>query len=213
MTATFLLDRTARELRDADGRCFDTSTRTWTATPSGAPGDAVETIDAVAAVAWLQRESRHPLRLPIAVIGAPGAATAQFVAAMQVGELLGGCGLVTICAGDHGLAQALCDGVKRVGGVTIGVLPGADPAAANAFVSVILATGIGDACNALIVQTAFCLIAVGDSPAGMAQARAAGKLVVGLAGAAPGPAVVHAADARAAVEVVALAVLGVTPGP
>jgi uncharacterized protein (TIGR00725 family) len=211
MNATFLLDRTARELRDANGRCFDTATRTWTAMPSGAPGDAVETIDAVGAVAWLQHESRHPLRLPIAVIGPLDATTAQFVAAMQVGELLADCGLVTICAGGRGLAQALCDGVKRVGGVSIGLLPGADPAAANAFVSVILATGIGEACDALIVQTAFCLIAVGDHPAGMAQARGAGKLVIGLAGAAPGPAVIHAADARAAVEVVALAVLGQMP--
>jgi uncharacterized protein (TIGR00725 family) len=212
MNATFLLDRTARELRDADGRCFDTSNRGWAAKPSGMPGDAVETIDAVAAVAWLQRESQHPLRLPIAVIGPPAATTAQFVAAMQVGELLADCGLATICAGGHGLAQALCDGVKRVGGVTIGVLPGVDPAAANGFVSVILATGIGETCDALIVQTAFCVIAVGDSPAGVAHARAAGKLVVVLAGEAPGHAVVHAADARAAVEAVALAVLGLTPG-
>lgn len=209
MNATFLLDRTARELRDVNGRCFDTLTRTWTAMPSGEAGDTVETIDAVAAVAWLQHESRHPLRLPIAVIGAPDATTAQFVAAMQVGELLADCGLVAICEGGHGLAQALCDGVKRVGGVAIGVLPGADPAAANSFVSVILATGIGEACQALIVQSAFGLIAIGDDPAGMAQARAAGKLVVGLAGAAPGPGDVRAADARAAVEAVALAVLGV----
>lgn len=47
MNATFLLDRTARELRDPDGRCFDTSTRTWTAVPSGAP-DARAAVEAVA---------------------------------------------------------------------------------------------------------------------------------------------------------------------
>lgn len=212
MNATFLLDRTAREICDANGRCFDPLTRAWTAMPSGARGDAVETIDAVAAVAWLQHESRHPLRLPIAVIGAREATTAHFVAAMQVGELLADCGLVAMCEGGNGLAQALCDGVKRVGGVSIGVLPGADPAAANGFVSLILATGIGEACHALIVQAAFCLIAIGDHPAGIARAHAAGKLVVGLEGAAPGHAGIRAADARAAVEAVALAVLGVTPG-
>lgn len=212
MNTTFLLDRTARELRDVDGRCFDTMTRTWTAKPSGERGDAVETIDAVAAVAWLQQESRHPLRLPIAVVGARSATPAQFVAAMQVGELLADCGLVAMCEGGHGLPQALCDGVKRVGGVSIGVLPGADPAAANAFVTVVLATGVGAAFHALIVQAAFCLIAIGDNPAEIAQARAAGKLVVGLEGAASDQGVVHAADARAAVEIVALAVLGAKSG-
>jgi uncharacterized protein (TIGR00725 family) len=212
MNPTFLLDRTARELRDVDGRCFDAMTRTWTAKPSGEPGDAVETIDAVAAVAWLQHESRHPLRLPIAVVGARNATPAQFAAAMQVGELLADSGLVAICEGGNGLAQALCDGVKRVGGVSIGVLPDADPAAANPFVSVILATGIGAACHTMIVQAAYCLIAIGDNPAGIAQARAAGKLVVGLEGAAADRGVVHVADARAAVDVVALALLGVNPG-
>jgi len=210
MTATFLLDRTARELHDASGRCFDTLTRTWTGTPSGERGDAVEIIDALAAVAWLQRESRHPLRLPIGVIGPTEATPAQFVVAMQVGELLAGCGLVVICGGGHGVAQALCDGVKRVGGMAIGVLPGAEPAAANAFVSVILATGIGEACHALMASAAYCVVAIGDTPSGIALARQSGKMVVVLERTAQNDGVVRAADARAAVETVAMAVLGMT---
>ncbi len=213
MNTAFLLDRTARELRDASGRCFDTSKRAWTAAPTGERGDVVETIDAVAAVAWLQRESRHPLRLPIGVTGPRDATRAQLLAAMQVGELLADCGLVVICDGGHGVAQALCDGVRRVGGVSIGLLPDADAMAANSFVSMILATGLGAACDALLARAAFCVIAIGEIPSVIAPASPPGKLVVGLECATQHDGVVHASDARAAVELVALAVLGTPPGP
>lgn len=214
MNATFDLDRTAHELRDVQGRCFDTLTRNWTAAPSGEPGDNVETVDAIAAVAWLQRESRHPLRVPIGVIGPREATTAQLKAAMQVGELLADCGFVVICGGRQGVMQAVCEGVKRVGGTSIGLLPEGEPSPANPFVSVILATGIGEARNALIARAAFCLIAIGDSFGTLSEValgRQFGKLVVGLAGAAQLDGVIHVVDARAAVERVALSVLGMTP--
>lgn len=214
MSATFELDRTARELRDATGRCFDTLTRGWTAVPSGKPGDSVETVDVISAVTWLQQQSRHPFRVPIGVIGPREATTGQLKVATQVGELLAHCGLVVICGGRQGVMQAVCEGVQRVGGMSIGLLPDTEPSPANPFVSVILATGIGEARNALIARAAFCLIAIGDSfgtLSEVAMGRQFGKLVVGLAGAAQVDGVVHVADARAAVECVALSVLGMTP--
>ena len=214
MNATFKLDRTARELCDATGRCFDTLTRGWTAAPSGEPGDNVETVDVIAAVTWLQHESRHPLRVPIGVIGPREATTAQLKAAMQVGELLADCGFVVICGGRQGVMQAVCEGVKRVGGMSIGLLPDTEPSPANPFVSVVLATGIGEARKARIARAAFCLIAIGDSFGTLSEValgRQFGKLVIGLEGAAQLDGVIHAADAPAAVERVALAVLGLTP--
>jgi hypothetical protein len=106
----------------------------------------------------------------------------------------------------------LCDGVKRVGGVSIGVLPEAEATSANSLVSMVLATGLGEACNALLARAAFCLIAIGEIPTALAPAHPPGKLVVGLESATRHDGVVHASDARAAVELVALAVLGMSPG-
>jgi len=60
--------------------------------------------------------------------------------------------------------QAVCEGVARVGGLSICLLPDTDASQANPFVSVPLATGIGEARNALIARASFCLIAIGDSP-------------------------------------------------
>jgi uncharacterized protein (TIGR00725 family) len=214
MNATFELDRPARELRDGRGCRFDPLTRNWTADQSGPRSHVVERVDALTAVAWLQRESQHPLRVPIGVIGPRDATTRQLNAALEVGELLAHCGLVVICGGREGVMQAVCEGVKRRGGMSIGLLPDTEPAPANTFVSVILATGIGEARNALIARAAFSLIAIGDSYGTLSEValgRQFGKLVVGLEGAARLEGVEHVTHARTAIERVALAVLGVGP--
>jgi uncharacterized protein (TIGR00725 family) len=108
--------------------------------------------------------------------------------------------------------QAVCEGVTRVGGLSIGLLPEIDPTAANPFVGVPIATGIGEARNALIARAAFCLIAIGDSFGTLSEValgRHFGKLVVGLEGAADLEGVRHAADATEAVQMAAEAILAV----
>ena len=57
--------------------------------------------------------------------------------------------------------EAACRGARESGGTTIGILPGADRAAANPFVDVAIATGLGEARNALVVRSADALVAVG----------------------------------------------------
>jgi uncharacterized protein (TIGR00725 family) len=200
-------------LIDAAGRCFDPVARSWgkSAKPSDLePGEA---LDAIAAVAWLQRESGNPLRVPVGVIGPRRATTQQLAAALQVGELLGDCRLTVICGGRDGIMQAVCEGVARVGGLSIGLLPDAEPAGANRFVGVPIATGIGEARNALIARAAFCLIAIGDSFGTLSEValgRQFGKLVIGLEGAASLEGVRHATDAREAVQMAAEAILAVS---
>src|SRR5437762_3849854 len=209
MSATFRLDRTRAALFDAAGRCFDPAQRRWLGvTP--VVSDRVEVLDALAAVTWLQRESGAWLRVPIGVIGPSEATTAQLSAALQVGELLGDCRLTVICGGRQGVMQAVCEGVARVGGLALGLLPDADPSNANPFVGVAIATGIGEARNALIARASFCLIAIGDSFGTLSEvalARQFGKRVIGLHGAAQVDGVEHVAGAQEAVERVAEAVL------
>ena len=211
MNVTFDLDRHAHEIYDSEGHRFDALTRTWTFVRSAEKGDACEKVDLLGAAAWLQKDSEHPLRVPIGVIGPREATPAQLTAALRVGELLADCGFVVICGGRQGVMQSVCEGVKRVGGVSIGLLPDADSAHANSFVTVALATGIGEARNALIARASYCLIAIGDSFGTMSEValgRQFGKLVVGLEGAAQVAGVQHVATAQAAVENVAAAVLG-----
>jgi len=213
MTATFALDRKTNTLFDEDGRRFDPESRTWlAASRQRADADSAEMLDAIAAVGWLQRESGNPLREPVGVIGPREATERQLAAALKVGELLGDCGLTVLCGGRHGVMQAVCEGVARVGGLSIGLLPEADASQANPFVSVALATGIGEARNALIARASFCLIAIGSSLGTLSEValgRQFGKTVIGADGAADVDGVVHVTSAKGAVERVAGAILGV----
>ena len=212
MSSNFRLDRARDTLLDSTGRRFDPATRRWGSDVTTSRSDALEEVDAIAAVTWLQRGSGHPLRVPIGVIGPREASDAQLAAALAVGELLGDCRLTVICGGRQGVMQAVCEGVARVGGWSVGLLPEADPAAVNPFVSVAIATGIGEARNALIARASFCLIAIGASFGTLSEValgRHFGKVVIGLEGAAEVEGVQHVDTAREAVAMAAEAILGV----
>jgi hypothetical protein len=211
MSAVFRLDRAANALFDASGRRFDPALRQWLAADGSARAGTLEAVDAIAAVTWLQRESDYPLREPIGVIGPREATAAQLASALKVGELLGDCRLTVLCGGRQGVMQAVCEGVARVGGLSIGLLPETDPSQANPFVGVVIATGIGEARNALIARASFCLIAIGDSLGTLSEValgRQFGKTVIGLEAAAKVDGVEHVAGATDAVKCVAGAILG-----
>jgi len=212
MSAIYRLDRAGGRLCAAAGGGFDPPTRRWL-TATTVASDELETIDAIGAVTWLQRESGQWLRVPIGVIGPREATPEQLAVALEVGELLGDCRLTVICGGRQGVMQGVCEGVARVGGLAIGLLPETDPSQANPFVGVAIATGIGEARNALIARASFCLIAIGDSFGTLSEvalARQFGKLVIGLEGAADVEGVQHVDSAREAVTRVAEAILAMT---
>jgi uncharacterized protein (TIGR00725 family) len=57
--------------------------------------------------------------------------------------------------------EAACKGAKEGGGLTIGILPGSERDAANPYVDIALATGLGELRNGLIVRFSDAVIAVG----------------------------------------------------
>jgi hypothetical protein len=214
MTTQFKLDAVRETLSDASGRRFDPVTRSWLPGERGAPVASGTRVDAIGAATWLQRESSHPLRIPVGVIGPREASGAQLKAALEVGELLSECGFIVVCGGRQGVMQAVCEGVARNGGTSIGLLPESDPSQANHYVTVALATGIGEARNALIARAALCLVAIGDSFGTLSEValgRHFGKRVFGLEGAARVAGVEHVADPREAVTRVAETALGISP--
>jgi hypothetical protein len=122
-------------------------------------------------------------RPAIAVIGGAGASQAEYAAAERVGQLLAERGAVVVCGGGGGVMEAACRGAAQRGGLTVGILPGADDGAANAFLTVALPTGLGQARNALVVLAGQAVIAIGGGPGTLSEiglALKAGRKVIGL---------------------------------
>ena len=119
----------------------------------------------------------------IAVIGGSDPAPQALEQAEAVGRGLAERGHTVICGGLGGVMEAACRGAREAGGHTIGVLPGADPAAANAYVEFPIATNMGVARNAVIVLTAAAAIAIDGSYGTLSEIAIAlnlGRPVVGL---------------------------------
>jgi uncharacterized protein (TIGR00725 family) len=99
----------------------------------------------------------------VAVVG-PGEATEQQAEiARRVGGLLADWGAVVVCGGLGGVMAAACEGAAARGGLTVGLLPGRDRGDANPYVSVVLATGLGELRNGLVVAVSDAVIAIGGS--------------------------------------------------
>jgi uncharacterized protein (TIGR00725 family) len=119
----------------------------------------------------------------VSVIGGSTVTDAEYELARQAGERLAEQGHELVCGGLGGVMEAACRGAAGAGGHTIGILPGADRAAANEYVETALATGMGNARNTLVVLNGDAAIAV-DGHTGtlseIALARDYGRPVAGL---------------------------------
>ena len=210
MNATLLLDRDARCLLRNDGRVFDPALWAWTDRPPGELRTA-ESIGVVDAMRWLVRDASAKCRVPVGVIGPRDIDPVRYALAESLGAALAGLRLPVLCGGRGGVMEAVCKGVRSAGGVAIGLLPEGDPALANPYAGIVIATGIGEARNALIARASACLVAVGDSYGTLSEValgRQFGKRVIGLAGAADVGGVEHVDDVETALQRVAEAMLG-----
>lgn len=139
----------------------------------------------------------------VAVVGpAQAEDPAQLDSAVAVGAELARRGAVVVCGGLGGVMEAACRGAREAGGTTLGILPGDDRDEANRWVSVAVATGMGELRNGLVVRASDAMIAVGGAYGTLSEialALKARKRVVGL-GTWEIPGVVEASDPVAAVE-------------
>lgn len=119
----------------------------------------------------------------IAVIGGSSPTAAEASLAEDVGRALAAAGAVLVCGGRGGVMEAACRGAKEAGGITVGILPGRQASEANPYVDIPIATGIGEARNAIITRTADVAIAIGGSYGTLSEigfALGFGKPVIGL---------------------------------
>jgi uncharacterized protein (TIGR00725 family) len=147
----------------------------------------------------------------VAVVGSGEAPPSELEVAEAVGRGLASRGAVVVCGGLGGVMEAACRGARGAGGTTVGILPGLDRGAANEFVDVAIATGLGEARNALVVRAVDALVAVGGSWGTLSEialAMRTGVPVVGVGtwelrrGGESVEGVVGAADAEGAVAAV-----------
>ena len=97
-------------------------------------------------------------------VSGPGSASAEeYALAREVGHGLARRGHVVVCGGLDGVMEAAARGSAEAGGLSLGLLPGDDRAAGNAYVTVALPTGLGEMRNALLVRSADVLVCVGGS--------------------------------------------------
>ncbi len=146
------------------------------------------------------------MRKPVvAVIGASRCSHDVSTLAEQVGEELANRGAILICGGLGGVMEAACRGAKQAGGTTIGVLPGSSPSDANEWVDYSIATGMGEARNAVIIRTADAAIAISGSYGTLSEiayALNAGIPVVGITTWEIDAPIIKATDPGQAVDIV-----------
>ena len=101
--------------------------------------------------------------LAVAVIGRSTCSPAEAALAEEVGALLAEKSATVVCGGMGGVMEAVCRGAALRGGFTVGILPGNDRSAANQWVSLPIATGVGQARNIAVVRSCDAVIAIGGA--------------------------------------------------
>ena len=85
--------------------------------------------------------------------------------AAAVGRLVAERGWVTLTGGrDAGVMRAATRGAAEAGGITIGILPSTTKVGAAPDLTIALATGLGEARNAVLVTAADAVVACGMNP-------------------------------------------------
>jgi hypothetical protein len=119
----------------------------------------------------------------VSVIGGSSVTDEEYDRARTVGRLLAERGHAVVCGGRGGVMEAVCRGASEAGGHSIGILPGRHRSGANEYVDTVVATGIGNARNPLVVMNGDAAIAVDGGPGTLSELGHAldfGRPVAGL---------------------------------
>jgi uncharacterized protein (TIGR00725 family) len=123
-------------------------------------------------------------RVPYVAVVGPGEASSQELwLAEEIGAGLASLGAVVVTGGLGGVMEAACRGARSRCGRTLGILPGEDREAANGWVEIAVATGLGELRNGLVVRASDALVAVGGGHGTLSEVAFAlkvGRPVIGL---------------------------------
>ena len=145
----------------------------------------------------------------IAVVGPSAGTPAELALGEAVGRLIAEAGAVLVCGGMGGVMEAAAGGCTDAGGRSVGILPSESRLDANPYLTVAVATGLGEARNAIVVRTADAVIAIRGEFGTLSEIALAlkmGRPVIGLGtwelakDGVPVDAVVRASDPQDAVK-------------
>lgn len=191
------------------GKVFDPSRLQWNDRDGEASGG-----DAVSPREALKHLAAHRLlrRVPVGIIGPREATQEQRDIAYNLAGAMADHGLQLLCGGKNGVMEAACEGHSAHGGIPVGILPDEEWHAANAFVGIPIATGIGPARNAIIARACIALVAVGGGVgtlSEMALGLQFNRLVLAMAGAPAVDGVPVITDIDTVLDQVARRILGI----
>ncbi|WP_378729689.1 LOG family protein [Nocardia brasiliensis] len=99
----------------------------------------------------------------VAVCGPSECGVVEGEQARMVGRLLAEAGVTVLCGGGGGVMAAVAEGAASAGGLVVGVRPDSDRGAVCAGLSAVLFTNMGEARNAILVESADAVIIIGGS--------------------------------------------------
>jgi len=119
----------------------------------------------------------------VGVIGAGTCSEEIYAAAREVGFEIARRGWALVCGGLGGVMEGAARGCREAGGVTIGLLRGARKEDSNPYITVPIATGLGEGRNLLVVRASDLLIAIAGGYGTLSEIALAlkiGRTVIGL---------------------------------
>jgi uncharacterized protein (TIGR00725 family) len=100
----------------------------------------------------------------VSIVGPGVDATAQQLEdARLAAHTLAAEGIVIVTGGLDGVMGAAAQGARAANGISVGLLPGTDRAAAHRDLTLAIPTGIGELRNGLVVRAADVVLAIGRS--------------------------------------------------
>jgi uncharacterized protein (TIGR00725 family) len=117
-------------------------------------------------------------RLPVLAVLGPGSSNTELDrVAARVGQLAAGHGWVVLTGGGPGVMAAASRGAYEAGGLTVGILPSAQPDRGypNQWIKLPIYTGAGMARNAFNVLSATLCVAIGGGPGTLSEVALALK--------------------------------------
>lgn len=130
----------------------------------------------------VDKDRRALRQIQIGIIGAGTPCTPDVeAAAARAGRAVAREGAILVCGGLGGVMEAACRGAEEESGTTVGIIPGTE--GGNPHLSIIIRTGMGHARNAVLVQSADAVVAIGGSYGTLSEialALKAGREVYGF---------------------------------
>ena len=123
---------------------------------------------------------RPPFR--VSVIGGSREEEPFLAEVRELGRLMAREGWTVVCGGLGGVMEAIARGARESGGEVIGILPGPDPREGNPWLSTVVATGLGQGRNLLVVMNGDAVVARGGKNGTLSEighALALGRRVFG----------------------------------